>query len=393
MARSLPRLALVLVLLAVGCRGNGNAAPPPLPVTTTAAREAKIPVYIDHVGTTEAVATIEVRARVRGVLEKVLFKEGADVAKDDLLFVIERAPYEAALAKAKGDFERAKATAERTQSDFDRTTALVQRDVSSKVDLDHARAARDEAAAAVMSAKAAVDQAAIDLGYTEIRAEISGRVGKLLRDRGNLVGGSEETVLTTIVQLDPMYIYWSPSERERLEVLRLRKAGTYVERDQIEVTATLADGSQHPYPGKLNFVDNAIDPSAGTLRVRAVFPNPDKSLLPGQYANLHILVGRDVPVLLVPAAAIIEEQGGSSVFVVKPDSTIEPRAVQAGQVHEQMRVIVSGLTAGERIAIDNLGKLRSGMKVNVRESDSAPPSAPTPAAQAPAPEADAAAHR
>ncbi|HTO54185.1 MAG TPA: efflux RND transporter periplasmic adaptor subunit [Myxococcota bacterium] len=388
------RPALVLLLLlVVGCHADSSSAPPPLPVTTTAAKEAKIPVYIDHVGTTEAVATIEVRARVRGVLEKVLFKEGSDVERDDLLFVIERAPYEAALAKARGDYERSKATAERTLADYERTAALQQRDVISKSELDHARAARDEAAAAVMSAKASVDQAAIDLGYTEIRAPIAGRAGKLLRDRGNLVGGSEETVLTTIVQLDPMYIYWSPSERERLEVLRLRKAGTYVERDQIEVTATLADGSQHPYPGKLNFVDNGIDPNAGTLRVRAVFPNPDKNLLPGQYANLHILVGRDVPVLLVPAAAIIEEQGGSSVFVVKPDSTIEPRAVQAGQVHEQMRVIDSGLTAGERIAVDNLGKLRGGMKVNARESDSAPSSEENPAAQAPAPAADAAARR
>ena len=131
-----------------------------------------------------------------------------------------------------------------------------------------------------------------------------------------------------------MYIYWSPSERERLKVLRQRKEGRFVQRDQIEVAATLADGSLHPYPGRLDFVDNVIDPNAGTLRVRALFPNPDKSLLPGQYANLHILVGRDVPVLLVPAAAIIEDQVGSTVFVVKADEQIEQPTSQAEQVHQ-----------------------------------------------------------
>jgi membrane fusion protein (multidrug efflux system) len=302
--------------------------------------------------------------------------------------VIEQKPYQTALDKAKAELERAKATAARTQADFERTSELAKRDVASQSDLDHARAARDEAAAAVSGAKAAAEQAAIDLSYTEIRAPIAGRIGKLMRTQGNLVGGAEETVLATLVQLDPIYIYWSPSERERLDVLRLRKEGVYVQREQIEVSAKLADGSNYPFPGRLDFVANTVDPSAGTLQVRAVFPNPDKSLLPGQYASLRVLVGRDVPVLLVPAAAIIEEQGGSTVFVVK-DGAIEPRAVQAGAQQEQMRVIESGLAAGELIATDNLGKLRPGMKVSVRPSDSIP-GAPAPA-PATAPAADAAA--
>jgi RND family efflux transporter MFP subunit len=382
------RLAPIFLALALGCRGgDANNAPAQLAVATAEAREARIAVYIEHPGTAESVSTIEVRARVRGVLEKVLFKEGSDVEKDALLFVIEQKPYQTTLAKAKADIERARATLERTQADFDRTSELAKRDVASQSDLDHARAARDEAAAAVSGAKATADQAVIDLGYTEIRAPIAGRIGKVMRTQGNLVGGAEETVLATIVQLDPIYIYWSPSERERLDVLRLRKEGRYVQRDQIEVAAKLADGSDYPYPGRLDFVDNTVDPNAGTLRVRAVFPNSDKSMLPGQYASLRVLVGRDVPVLLVPAAAIVEEQGGSTVFVVK-DGVIEPRAVQAGAVQDQMRVIESGLSAGEQIATDNLGKLRPGMKVSVRPSDSNPAGS----APAPAPAADAAAH-
>jgi membrane fusion protein (multidrug efflux system) len=380
------RIASALAPLALSlaaCRGGESNAPPPLPVTTVEAQQAQVPVYIEQVGTAEAVSTIDVRARVRGVLEKVLFKEGADVEKDELLFVIEQRPYQTALDKARGDVARARAALERAQSDYDRTAALTKREVSSQAELDHARAARDEAAAGVQSAKAAEEQAAIDLSYTEIRSPISGRAGRVLRDRGNLVGGQEETVLTTIVQLDPIYIYWSPSERQRLDVLRLRKEGTYVQRDQIEVRATLADGSQFPSPGRLDFVDNAVDPNAGTLRVRAVFDNPEKSLLPGQYAKLSVLVGRDVPVLLVPASAIIEEQGGSSVFVVTADQTIEPRAVRAGAMHEQMRVIESGLQAGERIAVDNLGKLRAGMKVTAKPSDSTPSAPPQDAAAHP----------
>jgi membrane fusion protein, multidrug efflux system len=379
-----PALSLAAALaLASACgRGNDAAQAPPLPVTAVPAQKANIPIYVEHVGTTESVNTVEVRARVQGVLEKVLFKEGADVDKGALLFVIEQKPYQAALAKAKAALEGAKATAERTQADFDRTSELERKDVASKSDLDHARGARDEAAAAVDGAKAALEQAQLDLGYTEVRAPITGRIGRVRATQGNLVGATEQTVLATLVQLDPMYIYWSPSEKERLDVLRLRKEGRYVQRDEIEVKATLADGVEYPHPGKLDFVDNAIDPSAGTLRVRAVFPNPDKAMLPGQYANLRILVGREVPVILVPAQAILEEQGGSTVFVVGSDDTISSRAIATGSTEGKLRVVESGLEAGERVAVDNLGKLRPGMKVAARVSDSAAAEAKAPSAPA-----------
>ena len=377
-ARVPARLALALMLLtaAGGCRRAEPPAPPPLPVNVAEVRQATIPVYLEHVGTTEAVSTVEVRARVSGVLEKVLFKEGADVEQGDLLFVIEQKPYQTRVAQAKAQLERVKAAQLRTGSDFERTAALAKKDVASKADLDHARAARDEAVAEVDAARAALEQAELDLGYTEIRAPISGRVGKLFKDQGNLVGSGEQTVLATIVQLDPIYIYWSPSERTRLDVLRLRKEGVYGPRDDIEVHALLADGSEHPYLGKIDFVDNTVDPSAGTLRVRAIFPNPDKQLLPGQYANLRVLVGRDVPALLVPARAVIEEQGGSSVFVVTPDGVAQPRAVAASGTFEQDRVIEKGLEAGEKVAIDNLGKLRAGMKVEIKVAEAAPARSP-----------------
>ena len=356
----------------LGFAGCGNdrtgVEPPPLQVAVAEVKEAKIPIYTEHVGTTEAVHTVETRARVRGVLEKVFFEEGADVQQGDLLFRIEQAPYKAALARANADLARALATAGRARSDYARTVGLAKKEVASQADLDHARATRDEADAAVASLRAQVEQTELDLSYTEVRAPISGRIGRIHVDEGNLVGGADETVIATIVELDPIRISFSPSEKERLDGLRLRDEGRYVQRAEIEVRAVLADGSEHPYPGKLDFVDNTVDPTVGTVRVRAVFPNPDKRLLPGQFARLRILVGRDVPVLLVPAQAITEEQGGSSVWVVGDDGSVTARPIVPGIVSGDMRVIESGVAAGEKIVVDNLGKVRPGMKVAVRAS-------------------------
>jgi membrane fusion protein (multidrug efflux system) len=365
-------VAVLLLAIAAGCgRGKVAVEPPPLEVSVATVAEAKIPIYLEHVGTTEAVSSVEVRARVRGVLEKVFFKEGADVRKGDLLFLIEQAPYRTALDKAQGDLAGAQATLERLQVDYDRAVELSKQEVASQADLDHARAARNEATASVQALRAAVEQAKLDLGYTEVRAPISGRIGRILVTHGNLVGGTDQTVIATIVQLDPIYVYWSPSERERLDVLRLRKEGRYVPREQIEVRAILADGSEYPHLGKPDFVDNTVDPALGTVRVRAVFPNPDKVLLPGEFAKLRILIGRDVPALLVPAQAIVEEQGGSSVFVVGADGAVASRAVTAGATSGRSRVIESGLEAGERVVVDNLGKLRPGMKVSIRAESAA----------------------
>jgi membrane fusion protein (multidrug efflux system) len=360
LSRTANILVSVCLAFALACSRAENAtAPAPLPVAVAAVREAKIPIYVEHVGTTESVHTVEVRARVRGVLEKVFFKEGADVEQGALLFLIEQAPYQAAPPRAPAPPPRA---------DFARTSELARKQVASQADLDHARATRDEAEAAVASLRAAVQQAELDLSYTEVHAPIAGRIGRVHVDEGNLVGGNEETVITTIVQLDPIRMSWSPSEKERLDVLRLRREGRYVQREEIEVRAMLADGSEHPHPGKLDFVDNTVDPTVGTVRVRAVFPNPDKTLLPGQFARLRILIGRDVPALLVPAQAILEEQGGSTVWVVGNDGTVSARAVVPGITSDDsMRVVESGLVAGDKVVVDNLGKLRPGMKVAVRD--------------------------
>jgi RND family efflux transporter MFP subunit len=199
-----------------------------------------------------------------------------------------------------------------------------------------------------------------------VRAPIAGRVGRIRVDVGNLVGAGEETLLTTLVQLDPIYVYFNPPEQERLEVIRGREAGHVVARDEIKVYLSLADGTEYPEAGRIDFVDNTVDPSAGTVQVRAVFPNPDGILLPGEYGKVRVVLGQQ-QAILVPERAVIEEQDSARVLVVGADDVVESRSVQAENSYQGWRIIRSGLEAGERVLVDNLQRAQPGMHVVARE--------------------------
>ncbi len=349
-----------------GCRRSSEPAGPEAALEVGAVRavQREVPITREYVGRTAAVESVEIRARVSGYLEKALFEEGTDAQSGDLLFVIDQAPYRAALEEAEGQLEQARAVATRAEKDWQRAAALFRQGVVSAATRDAARAAVDEAKADVRTRQAAVDQAQLDLGYTEIRAPIEGRVGRIRVDVGNLIG--EQTVLATLVRLDPIYVYFNPPERDRLEVLRERQAGRYVPRAEIAVRVTLSDGSEYPEPGRIDFVDNTVDPGAGTIQVRAVFRNPDKTLLPGQYAEVHVVLGRRNAVL-VPERSVIEEQGSTRVLVVGENDTVESRSVVVDGSAGGLRVIESGLDPGERVLVDNLQKARPGMQVRVRD--------------------------
>lgn len=374
MPRPAIRAALLACVLALAACDRGQEPPekPPLAVKVAAVVQQSVPLYIEHTGTTEAVKSVDLRARVQGFLVKAPFKEGADVQEGDLLFVIEQEPYRAALDQAQAALARTQAANDNAQRDYKRVSELAKRDVSSRAMLDKATAARDEASAAMRGAQAALDKAKLDYSYTEVRAPFAGRIGKLRVDVGNVVGSGGETVLANLVQLDPIYVYFGAPERERLEVLKRREEGEFVPRDQIQAQLVLADGSVFPHAGKIDFVDNTVDPNAGTVRVRVVAPNPEKTLLPGQYANVRLLMGQDQRALLVPEQAILADQGGSYVLVVKDGGTVESRPVVPTQRIDGKRVIQSGLAAGERVLIDHLQQARPGMKVIVQQDGAAP---------------------
>ena len=366
MARTPLRAALLLALATAlaGCeRGGAPADAAPLSVLVARVEQASVPLYLEHTGTTEAVKSVDLRARVAGFLVQAPFEEGADVAEGDLLFVIEQEPYRAALDQAKAELARAQASRDEALRDYKRISELAIRGVSSRSALDKAIGTRDETAAAMRGAQAALEKAQLEYSYTEVRAPFAGRIGKLRVDVGNVVGSNGETVLANLVQLDPIYIYFGAPERERLEVLKRRSEGEFVPRDQIEVKIVLADGALFPHAGRIDFVDNTVDPNAGTVRVRVVAPNPEKMLLPGQYANVRLLMGQDPNALLVPEQAILADQGGSYVLVVQDDGIVQSRPVVPTQRIEGKRVIQPGLAAGERVLIDHLQQARPGMKV------------------------------
>jgi RND family efflux transporter MFP subunit len=371
-----PGIALLAALAAasaIGC-GRGEPGGPPAPdVVVATAKTGAVPDRREYVGNVRAMNDIEVRARVRGYLIEQRFEEGRVVKKGDVLFRIDPSTYQVALAGAKGKLARTRATAERARREFARAEQLVKDDVASIATLDARRAERDAAEAEIASAEAAVRAAELNLSYTTVTAPITGRIGRALVDVGNLVGESgQDTVLAQLVQVDPIHVDFAPTERDRLGVLRDIAKGRFPRQSEgVPVKLLLGDGTPYPHDGVIDFVDPTIEPTRGTVAVRAVVPNPDGNLKPGEF--VHVIVVRpDVPdAVLVPQRAVQDQQGGNYVLVVKPDDTVESRPVVLGALHEGMQQVAQGLTAGERVIVDGVQKARPGQKVTAREMGAA----------------------
>jgi len=324
----------------------------------------------EYIGRLESPATVEIRARVSGYLDKVHFKEGKEVKKGDLLFTIDPRSYQAEYDRADAEHQRAVTQSELAKNDAERAGRLIATKAISAEDADTKAKSYSAALAAVKSAKAALDSAKLNLEFTEIRAPIDGRISSALVTEGNLVSGGVSgagaSLLTTLVSLDPLYCYGSADERAILKYIRLSKEGKRESARDAEIPAEmgLADEAGFPHKGHMDFVDNRVDPTTGTLRARGVFPNPDHRLSPGFFARLRIPGSGKYPALLIPDRALGSDQAQKFVYVVSAEKKVEYRPVTTGPMIDGLRVVSAGLKAGEQIIVEGLMRVRPGIVVD-----------------------------
>ncbi|MEM7444852.1 MAG: efflux RND transporter periplasmic adaptor subunit [Pseudomonadota bacterium] len=354
---------LLLVGLLAACDSEsdqpavaGEAPPPPsVEVETIAFQEVATSGQV--IGRTEASQRVEYRARVTGFLQEQAFTEGSLVDEGDLLFRIDDAEYQAARDAASADVQGAQATLTQAQTELERTETLFERGNIAESTRDEQRGDVARAEAALAAAQAALDRAELDLGYTQIQSAVAGRVGESQVDVGNLIG-PDSGVLATVIALDPMYVTFSISER----VLLAAQADA-VESGEINlptVEIELADGSAYPTLGSIDFIDNEVDITTGTLRIRAVFDNPDGQLVPGQFVEVVLTTAETENVALVPQSAVQQNQTGYFVLVVDPENRVEARTVTTGARIDGNWVIESGLEEGETIVIEGVQRARPG---------------------------------
>jgi membrane fusion protein (multidrug efflux system) len=341
-----------------------------------------VPNYLELVGQTIGNQDVEIRARVEGFLDSMNFREGSFVRKGELLYVIDRQPLQATLAAARAEQATAEARFEKANNDVARYRPLAAKQAVSQQELDNALAAQDAARSQVDAAKAAVEKASLDLGYTNVYSPIAGLAGTTLVKPGNLVGRGQNTLLTTISQIDPILFRVGVTEADYLRIAR-RDPSRIGEAPRAEgIQLTLADGSVHPQTGTLGTIDRAIDPTTGTLGLQFSFPNPDQVLRPGQFGRAKVLIETRVGAHLVPQRAIQEVQGLYSLAVVDPSGKVAFRNVKVGPRVDSMWVIEEGVQPGDRVVVEGLQRIRDGIAVTARAApaDGANPAGAPPAA-------------
>jgi membrane fusion protein, multidrug efflux system len=358
----------VLATLFAGCgKKTGAGAPPPPEVSVVMVATESLPVTTELPGRIDAVRTAEVRARVAGILLKEVYTEGSDVKAGDVLFQIDPAPLQAIYDGAEATLAKAEANVKQAQAQADRDEVLIKIHAVSQLDYDTAISAAAQGSADVLVAKAALETAALNLGYATVTAPISGRIGKALVTEGALVGQSEVTQLALIQQLDPIYFDFTQSS---VDILRLRKQladGQFksIEPGTAKVTLTLEDGSTYPLAGKLLFSDITVDPTTGMVTLRAEFPNPDGLLLPGMFARGQLEQAVNNEAIAVSQRAVQHgADGGATVLLVTPDNKVEVRPIKTDTAVGDKWIVSSGLKAGERVIVDGLQKVQPGMTVN-----------------------------
>ena len=380
--RSLFGLSPILIVLAgllSGCeqkQAAQAAAPPAPPVTVAQPVKQTVTDWDEFTGRFDAVQQVQVRARVGGFITDVEFQDGAFVKTGDLLYLIDARPFEAVATQADGQLSDARAKVELAKRELERALTLQQSQNVAENIVDQRRQALQAAHAAELQAEGALKAAQLNVEFTHVTAPIDGRVSRHLVDIGNLVQGSEgnSTLLTSIVSLDPIYIYFDIDEATYLKYNRLwfegKRPSSRDNPNPVEVTLT---GETKPsHKGTVDFLDNRLDVSTGTLRGRAVIPNKDLSILPGQFGRVRLIASAPYDALLVPDTAVATDQARKILFVVKDDNTVEARPVVLGPLDEGLRVVREGLKPEDRVVVDGLQRVRVGAKVTPHQAKAAP---------------------
>ena len=375
-------LAVLLFVVIYGCSEKNEYVEPPAPEVTVSKPLVKnITEYLEFTGTTKAVEEIEIRARVQGFLESVHFEDGDFVAKDQLLFVIDPKPFEAAVENARGRLGKHQAQLERAQKEYQRNLSLFKQNAASEANVVKWKSEMEESQAAVVSAQAALDKAKLDLGYCTIRSPIDGRISRKQVDVGNLVGAGEFTLLTTVRTQDPIYAYFSINERDLLRVMKMaRDEGIPANKpDKIALQLALANESGFPHKGHLDYADSTVDPNTGTLELRGVFPNPGPPfiIVPGLFVRLRLPVAQRENALLVTERALGLDQGGRYLLVVGNENKVEQRYVEIGALLDGMRVIEDGLKPEDRVVVKGIQRAIPGAKVKPLQAQAEKPATET----------------
>jgi len=347
------------------CGRNEYKAPPPPKVTVSKPVQKQITDFLEFTGNTAAVNTVKLRARVEGYLEKVFFQDGDYVKKDQPLFLIQQNTYEAKLKAAEAQILADKAQLEHAQTEYDRYADLAKKSAASQTDVDKWHYQRDAAAAAVMADEANRDLAKLNLDYTTVNAPFDGKIDRRLKDPGNLVGAGEDTVLSEINQINPLYVYFTINERDLLNVRKEHEHSPEVRLEDLKVPVFLglANEDGYPHQGIFDFSAITIDPTTGTLLLRGVFDNPDGKILPGLFARVRVPRRGSTSAILVPETAIGYDQLGAYVYIVDDKNMVQRRGVKLGTQQGTLHVVNEGLKGDESIIVDGIMHAIPGREV------------------------------